>query len=1418
VLATFVVTGIGDATGAVIDLGNDIWEAPTLRAAIDAANNEVAFAGPDTIRFSNGVFGQTITATSNDTNNPFAFGPTGFVITSDITIAGDPNQAGVSMSGGDTRRIFGVMEGASLNVQYVTLTAGRAQGGDGGDASGGEGGGGGGGAGLGGAVFNSGSVTILHSTLVSNVAQGGAGGGDSIASSGGGGGGSAGGAGGNGNSLSGGGGGGVGGSGADAIGLSGGIGGFAQDGVTQAPADADGVNGGGGGGGNAGNSAGDGLASTIAGFGGGGGGGGNNSSGGIAGFGAGGGGGGDFGSGGDGGFGGGGGGGGVLSVGGTFGFLAGSGGAGDATQGGGGGGGAGLGGAIFNNQGASLTIINSTLANNEALGGAGGTGAINGGDGEGFGGAVFNVDGAVTIVNSTFADNVVNGTDGAGHAVLSINREAGQTASLSLFNNIFGDTAGNSVTAVETAGTSTAMADRNIVAFGTIAVIGGINSVSTPIMSDPNLGPLQNNGGPTLTMAPGAGLAIGNGRVQSALNFGLGADQRGLSRYAFAGGVADSIDLGAVQVGGTALPTSLVVSTINDELDGNFGPGDLSLREAVYLANSGIGGGSVTFENGLAGESFVLTEPGSLSFGPTGLGISGVNVTITGLTGSNGITISQNTAGGMRLFGVFPWARIGLQYLTLTGGLAQGGNGGSGGQGGGGGGGAGLGGAVFNSGTLTIQDSTVAANTAQGGAGGGDSAGSLAGGGGGAAGGSGAAGDVAGGGGGGGVGGNGSSSAAGGDGGPRENGASMATPGSPGSQGGGGGGGPPATVGGNVILPSTAGLGGGGGGGGSGGGGPGPSGGVGGFGAGGGGAGSGGAGAGIGAAGGFGGGGGGGGAGPGGGAGGAGGVGGAPGGGSDNALGGGGGGGAGLGGGIFNSENAQLTIVNSTFTANSAIGGAGGVTAGEDGGVGAGLGGAVFNWNGVVTIISSTVADNTANLGYGVYTRADGSGASAVVNLFNSIITGSTNFSDVGQFAVNDGTAVINADLPQVNIVGWLTSGSSSGGTSIVNDSGILAIANPQLGPLANNGGPTQTMRPLPGSPALGVGNVADAAGLLYDQRGPGFERVTNGVIDLGAVQVLQIPTVTPLIAVGTDGGVPARVKVYNADGTLRFNFLAFAPSFRGSARVATGDVNGDGIEDIIVAAGSGGVARVKVFNGDTGAEIRNFVAFPQTMKAGVFLAAGDVNNDGFSDIIVGQAGGGSRVNVYSGMNNAMVHSFLAFPAAYKAGVRVAAGDVNGDGSSDIIVGSGVGVPPRVKVFSGADLSVLQNFLAYAQNFRFGVFVAAGDLDGDGKADIITGMGGFVKGVASAPSTPLVRVFDGDTGVQVQEFLAYAASFRGGVRVAAADYNGNGQVDIAVGPGAGMMSRVRIINGQSFAEITNFLAFPSNFTLGVFVG
>src|SRR5262249_20895737 len=110
--------------------------------------------------------------------------------------------------------------------------------------------------------------------------------------------------------------------------------------------------------------------------------------------------------------------------------------------------------------------------------------------------------------------------------------------------------------------------------------------------------------------------------------------------------------------------------------------------------------------------------------------------------------------------------------------------------------------------------------------------------------------------------------------------------------------------------------------------------------------------------------------------------------------------------------------------------------------------------------------------------------------------------------------------------------------------------------------------------------------------------------------------THTHFLAVGEDHNQPL-VNVYDpTTGTLKFQLHPYAKLFTGGVRVATGDVNGDGVDDIITAAGPGGGPHVKVFDGVTHALITEFMAYNTAFVGGVFVSAADLNGDGRAEVI----------------------------------------------------------------------------------------------------------------------------------------------------------------------------------------------------------
>src|SRR5215203_1781986 len=128
-------------------------------------------------------------------------------------------------------------------------------------------------------------------------------------------------------------------------------------------------------------------------------------------------------------------------------------------------------------------------------------------------------------------------------------------------------------------------------------------------------------------------------------------------------------------------------------------------------------------------------------------------------------------------------------------------------------------------------------------------------------------------------------------------------------------------------------------------------------------------------------------------------------------------------------------------------------------------------------------------------------------------------------------------------------------------------------------------------------------------------------------------------------------------------------------------------------------------------------------VPAAAFAAAVFAALPASAQMVVGPGSGGG-VPEFHLIEPTGTRTVNAFPW-FLGGINVTLGDINGDGVMDVIVGAGAGPDggPHVRVFSGTDLSELASFYAYDPSFAGGVTVAAADVDGDGRADIITGAG-----------------------------------------------------------------------------------------------
>lgn len=301
-------------------------------------------------------------------------------------------------------------------------------------------------------------------------------------------------------------------------------------------------------------------------------------------------------------------------------------------------------------------------------------------------------------------------------------------------------------------------------------------------------------------------------------------------------------------------------------------------------------------------------------------------------------------------------------------------------------------------------------------------------------------------------------------------------------------------------------------------------------------------------------------------------------------------------------------------------------------------------------------------------------------------------------------------------------------------------------------------------------------------------------------------------------------------------------PRWHTGSHASAGDVNGDGVSDIIIGAPRNpyfatlafpsGV--VQVFSGADGSMIHEILGSITERDFGKAVdGAGDVNNDGFDDFIVGiprdetflPLHGSARI--YSGLDGTVLYQVLGGNILSEAGFAVAGlGDINGDGHSDFAVGerrayiTGAN-QGRVRVYSGIDRSLIRIHTSQNTSEIGSSLANAGDVNGDGVNDMIVGMPKYDQVLGtSLPNAGRVTVFSGVDGTEIvsvtgDEFLAELGHAVAGV----GDMDGDGFDDfVASEPyktniGNSGQGRVRVFSGAD-ASVLHVVRGDASYRVG----
>ncbi len=294
-------------------------------------------------------------------------------------------------------------------------------------------------------------------------------------------------------------------------------------------------------------------------------------------------------------------------------------------------------------------------------------------------------------------------------------------------------------------------------------------------------------------------------------------------------------------------------------------------------------------------------------------------------------------------------------------------------------------------------------------------------------------------------------------------------------------------------------------------------------------------------------------------------------------------------------------------------------------------------------------------------------------------------------------------------------------------------------------------------------------------------------------------------------GAQDKRKKIHRFTTNGKKRGKRFFPYKKAGVRIASGDTNLDGKDEIIVGAGKGNKSWVKILK-PNGKLRKKFRAFEKSYTGGIDVAAGDINNNGRDEIAVSKLSDDSQVKIFKYNGKKVYFNQNVFNKF--TGTTITMGDIDKDKKAELIAGTNVGTRTKVVAYNvptsnkkGTRKKI--KIFPFKKDYKNGIDVAAGDVDGDGKAEI-----GISK-LTEAKTKIKIYKFNKKRRV-LGNFRPFHNKYKTGANIDMFDTNSNGKTEIIVGMAYGKNSKPKVkIFKYKGKRIKSFFAYSRKFNGGV---